>query len=538
MRAWMVRAGVDGVREGVALQDGLVIVGWPEVGDLGSVTTWDELLTVLSTAYPRESPRVISNWRGQLWRFRMVIAEGDYVVLPRKNRQLAIGWVAGPYEYRADALPSLRHVRRVEWLTTELPREAAHGDLRATLGSLLTVSELRRFGAASRIASLAETGVDPGSPTVPEGVRLLQGPQQLAEQVAADPGTSVVLTVRHFIALWGMVSRSRRAVETIRTSLAEFGLSTVPPFTEVSIDKDIAVIPIGEDPTPDRYARGEATADLDMETIEPEDAGPESVEAPEEVGEDADAPSAIPMMLTVGRLPSARCEVATVHLFDPVSRAVELMLANDYDQLPVVGQDGHVCGTISWREIGAALRPGTALVEEAATQLVRSVRTSDPLADCLVIVADHGYAVVLAPNGTLSGIVTRYDLAHRFEAEFRPYALLEEVERRLRRAIAAALRRIKEANGAHGLPGDESRIQKLATRGMNFVEYIDLLRRSEVWTASGWIFDQTNFCGRLDRVRQFRNRTMHFHETDDDRDSALKEITTVLAMLKAVDPQP
>jgi len=46
---------------------------------------------------------------------------------------------------------------------------------------------------------------------------------------------------------------------------------------------------------------------------------------------------------------------------------------------------------------------------------------------------------------------------------------------------------------------------------LNFVDCIDLLCRSQVWTMAGWIFDLAGSCKRVDRVRQFRNQTMHFH---------------------------
>lgn len=539
----MVRAGADGDRESAALREGLVLAGWPEVGDLTDVSTWDDLGSVLAVAYPHENPRVLSNWRGQLWRFRTVISEGDYVVLPRKDKLLAIGRVVGPYEYAPSAPSSMRHRRKVEWLTRDLPRENANADLRATLGSLLTVSELRRFDAANRIAELARTGTDPGSPTLTAQMRLVEGPEQLAAKIATDPTEPVRLTVRDFLALWNMVSRTRKAVATIRSSLAEFGLSTVPPFTEVSLDHEISVVPIGEAPESDRYAKGEATAELDLEAVEADDLGPEAVEAPvdEDVDDDDDedqaGPTTPPLMSTVGRLASARTRVVTVSVTDPIVVAVERMIAGNFDQLPVLDTNGHVCGMISWREIGATTRPATALVGEAAILLVRSVRTNDALVDCLATVAEHGSVVVLTPDGRLSGIVTRYDLAHRFEAEVRPYALLEEVERRLRRSIIAALRQIKTSTGSYALPGDEARIKKLATKGLNFIEYIELLKREDVWNATGWMFSKESFTDRLNTVRGIRNGTMHFHDTEDDRKLALDEISTVLAMLKVVDPR-
>src|SRR6516225_5687830 len=95
MRAWMVRAGAHGERERASLEQGRLFAGWPELGDISRCATLEDLDATLSTAYPRENSRVLSNWRGQLWRFRSVMAPGDLVVLPNKDRTLAIGFITG-----------------------------------------------------------------------------------------------------------------------------------------------------------------------------------------------------------------------------------------------------------------------------------------------------------------------------------------------------------------------------------------------------------------------------------------------------------
>lgn len=169
---------------------------------------------------------------------------------------------------------------------------------------------------------------------------------------------------------------------------------------------------------------------------------------------------------------------------------------------------------------------------------VRSVRTDEPMVDRLADVAEHGCVFVLNPDGTLSGIVTRHDLVHRFEEELRPYALLEELERRLRHALSAALRRVKESKGDYAEAGDPKKLRKLAEGSLNFIDYVKLLGREDVWEATGWQFPQKNFTARMDRVRKIRNSTMHHHDmTDDERASAVEEIQVALQMLKTVQPQ-
>ncbi|MFJ4696562.1 CBS domain-containing protein [Streptomyces sp. NPDC088768] len=537
----------------------MTIAGWPEVGDLTCCMTPGDLKAELAKAYPRENPRVLGNWRGQLWRFRAVMSLGDLIVLPLRAGNIAIGNLAGDYQFRAEAAPGLRHVRTVTWKRTDVPRTELRADLRATLGSLLTVSELRRLDAVMRLTVLADGGTDPGNPDAPADLRLLERPAELADMVAKAPaGRPVELAVRDLLSIWDFVSRSDKAITTIRRDLDELGLAVVPPITEVpSIDHIVRVVPIGLAPEAERQSLGEETANLELELEEGDDSaadllvddgsGSSDVSALTLIvpgagegvsGDDDEEPvRPAPVMVTVGRLPSARSMPKTVKLTDPLSRAVELLSENAYDQLPVLDDDGHLRGSITWREIGATNRPATALVGDAAVLKVRSIRTDEPMVDCLADVADHGCVFVINPDGSLSGIVTGHDLAHRFEQELRPYALIQELELRLRRALRRALIQVKESQGEYGLSGDDKRIGKLANQGMNFSDYITLLKRDDVWQATGWQFPQQSFAERMDRVRKIRNETMHFHTSDDDRISAVKEIQVALQMLKTVQPQ-
>jgi restriction system protein len=132
----MVRAGRKGERQTAALNEGLVIAGWEEVGDLSRIGDREELRELLAEIYPQLSPQVIGNWTGQLWRFREEMTSGDLVVMPvsgRGQRQLAVGVVRGPYHYRATAEPGFRHTRPVEWRRKDLDRDAVQSDLRDSI---------------------------------------------------------------------------------------------------------------------------------------------------------------------------------------------------------------------------------------------------------------------------------------------------------------------------------------------------------------------------------------------------------------------
>jgi restriction system protein len=161
-RAWLVRAGRYGEDEVLALDAGLVVIGWSELPDLGPLSSREDLLDLLRETYPGAPRARLLNWRGQLWAFRGAMAPGDLVALPLKTSgEVAIGRVTGDYAYRPDLPPTARHVRPVEWLVTDVPRAAIGADLRNTLGAGMTVCEIRRNGGAHRLGALAATGTDP-----------------------------------------------------------------------------------------------------------------------------------------------------------------------------------------------------------------------------------------------------------------------------------------------------------------------------------------------------------------------------------------
>ncbi|OON72497.1 restriction endonuclease [Streptomyces tsukubensis] len=151
VRTWTVRGGQHGEREEQALDEGVVIAGWEEVGDLSGCASIAAVGgDVLARAYPGELPGRVDSWKHQLWRF-ITMETGDLVVMPRKFLGVvAIGQLSGGYEYRREAAPGFRHTRKVEWVRSQVERTAIGGDLRDSIGAFLTVSELSRRDAAHR----------------------------------------------------------------------------------------------------------------------------------------------------------------------------------------------------------------------------------------------------------------------------------------------------------------------------------------------------------------------------------------------------
>lgn len=154
---WTVRAGRQGEREERLLKLGLIGGGWLELPSLADVASWDDLAQLFAASVPTASRKTAANYVGQLWSFIKRMQVGDLIVLPMKTTgTIAVGRLAGPYEYRGDLDADLRHVRRINWIATDVPRDAFDQDLLYSFGAFLTFGRVRRENAAARILAALE----------------------------------------------------------------------------------------------------------------------------------------------------------------------------------------------------------------------------------------------------------------------------------------------------------------------------------------------------------------------------------------------
>jgi len=157
MAVWIVRAGGSGEHEELALDKKVVVIAWPELGDLSKIKTRDDLKEFCFKTYPNEKPNTVLNWIAQLWNFRETIQKGELVVLPLKTRSaIAVGIVEGDYEYRPDYPEQAQHTRKVKWLRDDIPRNSFDQDLLYSFGAFLTVGRVRRNKAEERIRAVVE----------------------------------------------------------------------------------------------------------------------------------------------------------------------------------------------------------------------------------------------------------------------------------------------------------------------------------------------------------------------------------------------
>jgi restriction system protein len=151
MAFWGVRAGKYGEGETFALENGFVVHG-TELPDLSQFKTKDALKVCLRIFYPDASNQQLSNWTGQIWAFSKEIKKGDLIALPRKGTgTIAFGEATGIYSYDINAPRDVRHRQGVSWIDTAFTRSRIDEDILFSLGSVLTVFQVRRDEAEKRL---------------------------------------------------------------------------------------------------------------------------------------------------------------------------------------------------------------------------------------------------------------------------------------------------------------------------------------------------------------------------------------------------
>lgn len=403
---------------------------------------------------------------------------GDVVVMPLKKTAdaVAIGIIAGPYFYESGQPAGMRHSRPVQWQRPKVSKAELGSDLLASLGSLLTICELSRRNAATRLLEVIAGNADPGWQS-DESDPL---PDSLQDLVTAAPRT---MTIRELLNFWNFRRRTARIVQEVTDDLAELGLLAVPSIAEGWIDGQVAVVP----------APGQS--DEPSESSTPSDAAVDAAEA------NAEAVMNGSVHYSVSTMDTAACAVMTAQPDDPLSVIVTQMALQDYSQVAVVDAEGRLMGAVSWESIALAWTSGEPSVVRDAMRSAPSTTPEDELLGQAEVIFQFGFVFVRAPSGAVQGIITSADLSRRFGDDYRPIVLLDEIERRLGSRIKS--RCSDDEMKAAGVG--------IKNHGATLGNYVTALSKKPLWDKLGWGgLAQTEFHERMDRVRQIRNQLMHF----------------------------
>ncbi len=266
------------------------------------------------------------------------------------------------------------------------------------------------------------------------------------------------------------------------------------------------------------------------------------------------------MPFTVRDLLVDRPEPDTVTLDSAVRAALEVMIENDYSQLPVVDQAGRPLGMITSDSIIRALSHFGVTIDKLRVSHVvvkaRNFHDEDDLFDLLDTLRDTYAALIVSGDGRLTGIVTSYDTTEYFRRRAEDMMYVEDIEttikehirtsftsdsgdvddaalssrvaevasgkQELRQKLRAALNHYLSLTGHPGL-NDESlgvvfeRHFSLGDPDKSFDdltlnEYIQLLLHKESWPHFREVFalEPQAIRNTLEPVRKIRNQLAHF----------------------------
>lgn len=268
------------------------------------------------------------------------------------------------------------------------------------------------------------------------------------------------------------------------------------------------------------------------------------------------------MAFTVQKLILGQQKLATVTPEDPVQKALDLMIENDYSQLAVIDKEDKVLGLITGDSIVKALDhfgvTVSALKVSAAITKTTEYRLDQDLFEVLDGLRDQYAVLIVDADRRLRAIVTNYDATEYFRRRAEDIMWVEDIETALKehinaefadasgqvdeQALATAIGDITDHNKEQRKKFDKAIKQYLQLRENNLDgydaglaqkalgaeteskkepkklgeltlnEYIQLLLRDTHWEKYRAVFDMDKPAIRklLEEVRDTRNTLAHF----------------------------
>lgn len=236
----------------------------------------------------------------------------------------------------------------------------------------------------------------------------------------------------------------------------------------------------------------------------------------------------------VREMPAANRAPLMIGPDQPVGEAVHLMMEYDYSRLPVGNGPRGVKGMISWKHLARKLvvqqeRPCDK-VAHCMQRTVRSVHDHDGLFEAIDAVQKYGYVLVRNGRDEVCGILTAYDIADRFDSLAKPFMLIEEIEKHLRKLVGELPLDILRSARRPGQTGP----QIDGVGDLTFSEYVTLLSDDANWKALRINLDRKRLAESVDRTRVIRNTVMHFSPKGID-DDAMDHLRRFAGLLHGLD---
>lgn len=368
--------------------------------------------------------------------------------------------------------------------------------------------------------------------------------KDIASQIEAT-GKPRRMTVRSLLAAIGQERRGKHVSRALRTLLRRSRLKVEPDFDSVHIDTEVTLTLGPKLGRPSRERDGDlsgcqstpheesqfceaitgtettATCELEAALAVGEGGGTDETSAVKNAEPVLDHAAAATLaieerevVVTVRQgIPALDQRPPQVRKNEPIFRALTQMNDQNLAQLIVTnGERGMVEGIFSWQSYGKALLSGKKVqtVGDCLSSDFGEVREDKPLFDAVREVIRHGIVVVRARDGRLCGVITQRDAAAVFVDLAEPFLFLGQIENHLRDLVTRMrlprtdlLKLVDER--------DASRVDRTTkVDDLTLGELIRAIENPENWNRLGLNHDRTIILQRLYRVRDIRNKVMHF----------------------------
>ncbi|MAT43667.1 MAG: hypothetical protein CL609_15120 [Anaerolineaceae bacterium] len=230
------------------------------------------------------------------------------------------------------------------------------------------------------------------------------------------------------------------------------------------------------------------------------------------------------MPFPVEQLFDGQRKIVSVKMDDPASKAFGLMTEHDYSQLPIVDQDDHPLGMVTYESILRGMRNFDVRIEELSVRDVKinvpTFNLEDDLFDLLDQLKLKNAVLIVDPAYCLTDIVTSYDTTEYFRERTENIMRVEDIETMIKEFIRLAFSDSKNELDVEALNSAIIHICKYKLNGaktlsfeeLTLSDYINLFLYHKTWNVLEPVFNKSNRFLRnlLDSVRKTRNDLAHF----------------------------
>lgn len=248
------------------------------------------------------------------------------------------------------------------------------------------------------------------------------------------------------------------------------------------------------------------------------------------------------MLFPIGQLLEGRAAPLCVARTATVRDALGLMVKNDFSQLPVVDEEGHLVGIVTDQTItrtyyllGEVVSLLDLTVEHCVAR-VDPISPDDDLFEACDQLRNAASALVIVQDGKPLGILTAYDMTNFFRHRSEDFIHIEDIEVTLRLRTRDAFPDDAALNQALLValgpdPNDPTQPRK-DFNSLNMGDMIYLITHEQNWPQFNGIFEPLElFRLLMNRVREVRNLLAHFRgRADQVQDTTLKYAIDWLAM--------